>query len=77
MGEHGGGAGVASVGGSAEPDEYPLVEPRGTFATAPEPKGRIAIIGHSAGGFYSRIYMSDRSCTSAATRTLVFPPALD
>ena len=53
--------GVFAVGGSAEPDEYPVVEPRGTFAPAGVPQGRVALIGHSAGGWISRVYLSDRS----------------
>lgn len=53
--------GVFSVGGSVEPDEYPVVEPRGTFPPAGAPQGRVAIIGHSAGGWISRVYLSDRS----------------
>ena len=53
--------GVAEVGGSADPDQYPIVEPRGTFPTAGDPKGRVAIIGHSAGGWISRVYLSKRN----------------
>lgn len=52
--------GVASVGGSQFPDEYPDVEPCGTFPTADEARGRVAIIGHSAGGWIARIFMSQR-----------------
>ena len=47
--------GVFAVGGSAEPDEYPVVEPRGTFPPASEPQGRVILIGHSAGGWISRV----------------------
>lgn len=53
--------GVASVGGSAAPDEYPIVEPCGRFPEAPPARGRIAVIGHSASGWMSRIYLSDRA----------------
>lgn len=52
--------GVAEVGGSAEPDEYPIVEPCGVFPPAGKPLGRVAVIGHSAGGWISRAYLSDR-----------------
>jgi len=48
-------------GGGVEPDEYPVVEPRGTFPPAGEPQGRVALIGHSAGGWISRVYLSGRS----------------
>ena len=53
--------GVLAVGGSAEVEEYPVVEPRGTFPPAGEPRGRVALIGHSAGGWISRVYLSQRS----------------
>lgn len=53
--------GVFAVGGSAEVDEYPFVEPRGFFPPAPSPQGRVALIGHSAGGWISRVYLSDRN----------------
>ncbi|KAL7533288.1 hypothetical protein ACHAXR_005147 [Thalassiosira sp. AJA248-18] len=53
--------GVLEVGGSAEPDQYPLWNPKGTFPTAPEPSGRVALIGHSAGGWICRAYLSDRN----------------
>jgi len=54
--------GVAKVGGSDKAVAYPLVNPRGRFPL-PEngPKGKIALIGHSAGGWISRIYLSERS----------------
>jgi len=57
--------GVAAVGGSSEPDEFPTdVSPRGVFPQAPPPRGRVALIGHSAGdvapgvreGWVLRIY---------------------
>ena len=54
--------GVAKVGGSDKVVEYPVVNPRGTFPLpAEKPQGKIALIGHSAGGWISRIYLSDRS----------------
>lgn len=53
--------GVLKVGGSAEVDDYPLWEPRGTFRDAPEPMGKVALIGHSAGGWICRAYMSQRN----------------
>ena len=38
--------GVAAVGGSASPDEYPIVEPRGRFQLpTSDPRGRVAVIG--------------------------------
>ena len=46
--------GIFSVGGSAEVDEYPDVQPRGGFPPAAEPRGRVAIVGHSAGGWIAR-----------------------
>ena len=53
--------GVAAVGGSIQPDEYPLHEPCGTF---PPPscaaEGRVALIGHSAGGYMARVFLSER-----------------
>lgn len=53
--------GVLEVGGTAEVDDYPLWEPKGSFPPAPEPRGRVALIGHSAGGWICRAYLSDRS----------------
>ena len=54
--------GVFAVGGSSFVEEYPVVEPRGTFLPAPGPPvGKVAIVGHSAGGWISRIYLSDRN----------------
>ena len=56
--------GVMEVGGSSKVDDYPVdVEPQGTFtlpvssSSEPKPK-RIALIGHSAGGWIGRIYLS-------------------
>mmetsp|Transcript_11054 Transcript_11054/g.13931 ORF Transcript_11054/g.13931 Transcript_11054/m.13931 type:complete len:345 (-) Transcript_11054:884-1918(-) len=54
--------GVLEVGGSAEVDLYPDVTPRGRFPVPFEDaKGRVALIGHSAGGWIARAYLSDRS----------------
>eukprot|EP00804_Cyclotella_cryptica_P028128 CCRYP_011010-RA/>CCRYP_011010-RA protein AED:0.06 eAED:0.06 QI:157/1/1/1/0.6/0.5/6/2968/439 len=53
--------GVFKVGGSAEVEEYPLWTPKGTFKEAPEPMGKVALIGHSAGGWICRAYLSQRS----------------
>lgn len=54
--------GVYKVGGSDKVDDFPIVEPRGTYPPpSTEPKRRIALIGHSAGGFISRVYLSNRS----------------
>lgn len=52
--------GVLQVGGTAEVDQYPLWNPKGSFPTAPEPQGRVALIGHSAGGWICRAYLSNR-----------------
>ena len=53
--------GVLKAGGTDQPDEYPDVEPAGTFPRAPPPKARVALIGHSAGGYAARIFLSDRA----------------
>jgi len=53
--------GVLQVGGSAEVEDYPLWNPKGTFKEAPEPMGKVALIGHSAGGWICRAYLSNRS----------------
>lgn len=54
--------GVAKVGGVSEVKDYPKdVNPRGSFVL-PKIKNstkKIALIGHSAGGWISRIYISD------------------
>mmetsp|Transcript_36388 Transcript_36388/g.114481 ORF Transcript_36388/g.114481 Transcript_36388/m.114481 type:complete len:304 (-) Transcript_36388:309-1220(-) len=52
--------GIWEVGGSAEVQEYPIVEPRGHFPEAGAARGRVALIGHSAGGWISRVYLSKR-----------------
>jgi hypothetical protein len=54
--------GVLEVGGSAEVDKYPLWDPMGTFPEpASEPMGKVALIGHSAGGWICRAYLSERN----------------
>jgi len=57
--------GALKVGGASSVDEYPVVEPRGYFplpenlrASNNAPKKKIALIGHSAGGWISRVYLS-------------------
>ena len=54
--------GIRKVGGAATVDEYPVeIQPRGRFAPCSDPpQGKIALIGHSAGGWISRIYCSNR-----------------
>ena len=53
--------GVLEVGGSAEVDKYPIYIPKGSFPS-PEspPMGKVALIGHSAGGWICRAYISNR-----------------
>ncbi len=56
--------GVLEVGGSAEVDLYPNnITPRGVFnsPSREDAKGKIALIGHSAGGWISRVYLSNRN----------------
>jgi hypothetical protein len=55
--------GVASVGGSFVVDEYPVVQPRGKFEFPDDVPSdmKVALIGHSAGGWISRAYLSDRN----------------
>jgi triacylglycerol esterase/lipase EstA (alpha/beta hydrolase family) len=53
--------GVLKVGGSVHVEDYPLWDPKGTFMKAPEPMGKVALIGHSAGGWICRAYLSQRS----------------
>lgn len=55
--------GVMQVGGSSKVDEYdPNITPRGKFSRpASDSNYRIALIGHSAGGWISRAYLSDRN----------------
>jgi hypothetical protein len=55
--------GILQVGGSLRIDEYPVVEPRGNFPLPSQEdlgKGKVALIGHSAGGWISRVYLSSR-----------------
>jgi len=55
--------GVFKVGGSSEVDEYPRdVQPRGNFMIPnTDAAGKVALIGHSAGGWISRAYLSQRN----------------
>lgn len=39
-------------------DEKSVCYPRGSFPAANEPTGRVALIGHSAGGWISRLYLN-------------------
>jgi hypothetical protein len=55
--------GVFEVGGSSKVDDYPVVEPCGNFPLpfpSELPNAKIALIGHSAGGWISRVYLSSR-----------------
>ena len=61
--------GIYRVGGTDKVVEYPLVEPRGKFLIPDkDPQGSIALIGHSAGGWISRIYLSERAYGGRAYR---------
>jgi hypothetical protein len=55
--------GVAKVGGTDRVKDYPVVQPRGTFVLPDDsqlPSGaKVALIGHSAGGWIGRAYLSD------------------
>jgi pimeloyl-ACP methyl ester carboxylesterase len=54
--------GIYEVGGSDKVNDYPVVEPKGRFLDSKDdPKGSIALIGHSAGGWISRVYLSERN----------------
>lgn len=55
--------GIFEVGGSCVVDQYPVVQPAGRFPSLQQqqPIGKIALIGHSAGGWISRIYLSQRA----------------
>lgn len=57
--------GILKVGGSDRVEDYPLVVPRGTFILPKDDElptnTKIALIGHSAGGWISRVYLSDRA----------------
>jgi pimeloyl-ACP methyl ester carboxylesterase len=53
--------GVLKIGGTDIIDEYPAVEPAGSFPRTVRPAvGKIALIGHSAGGWIGRVYCSNR-----------------
>lgn len=68
--------GIWEVGGSAEVQEYPIVEPRGHFPEAGAARGRVALIGHSAGGWISRVYLSKRRASMALVPpSSALPPA--
>jgi triacylglycerol esterase/lipase EstA (alpha/beta hydrolase family) len=60
--------GVLKVGGSDKVEDYPLWNPKGTFKQAPDPMGKVALIGHSAGGWICRAYLSQRSYGGKAYR---------
>jgi hypothetical protein len=62
--------GIQKVGGSDAVDDFPTdVSPRGAFIPPSQPpKARIALIGHSAGGFISRAYLSEREYGGKAYR---------
>jgi hypothetical protein len=56
--------GIFQVGGSSRVDEYAVVQPQGTFPLPNEQllEGKkVALIGHSAGGWISRVYLSDQN----------------
>lgn len=55
--------GVMEVGGHSRVEDYPVVEPRGKYVLPPEEQleGKITLIGHSAGGWISRAYLSNCS----------------
>ena len=57
--------GVLEVGGSSDPDRFPDVAPRGGFRDDVDGregarKRRCGLVGHSAAGWISRIYLSSR-----------------
>ena len=57
--------GIYKVGGSDKVDEYPVIEPRGGFILPDDEvlrekrDNKVALIGHSAGGWISRVYLSN------------------
>eukprot|EP00933_Yihiella_yeosuensis_P056240 TRINITY_DN5531_c0_g1_i7.p1 TRINITY_DN5531_c0_g1~~TRINITY_DN5531_c0_g1_i7.p1 ORF type:complete len:301 (-),score=65.73 TRINITY_DN5531_c0_g1_i7:368-1270(-) len=63
--------GVAKVGGSSNPDDFPKTEPKGADFSEEARKlrkeglrglqQRVALVGHSAGGWISRIFLSSRA----------------
>lgn len=60
--------GALKVGGSSDPDAYPSVEPAGEDFSAESrqrrlsksAQARVALVGHSAGGWISRIFLGGR-----------------
>eukprot|EP00547_Thalassionema_nitzschioides_P003257 CAMPEP_0194217330 /NCGR_PEP_ID=MMETSP0156-20130528/21009_1 /TAXON_ID=33649 /ORGANISM="Thalassionema nitzschioides, Strain L26-B" /LENGTH=333 /DNA_ID=CAMNT_0038946349 /DNA_START=8 /DNA_END=1009 /DNA_ORIENTATION=+ len=54
--------GAMQVGGAYDVDNYPSVEPQGKFALPESITSgtKVALIGHSAGGWIARAYLSDR-----------------
>lgn len=54
--------GVMKVGGASDVDSYPIVNPRGKFSLPESVPSdtKVALIGHSAGGWIARAYLSDR-----------------
>lgn len=40
--------------------DHPTWDPKGSFPAAPTPMGKVALIGHSAGGWICRAYLSQR-----------------
>lgn len=53
--------GIFQVGGSSNVEEYPVVTPQGKFDLPDKlPDVKVGLIGHSAGGWISRLYLSDR-----------------
>eukprot|EP00977_Amphora_coffeiformis_P009793 scaffold2252_cov150-Amphora_coffeaeformis.AAC.8 len=55
--------GIFKVGGSSEVDDFPVVQPRGKFVLPEKLPAdvKVGLIGHSAGGWISRVYLSDRN----------------
>lgn len=61
--------GVLKVGGATDPSAFPTIEPSGTFPPpSAAPQGRVALIGHSAAGWISRLYLSSRDYGGRAYR---------
>lgn len=56
--------GVASAGGASAVEDYPVVEPKGKFllpTLSADNNSKVALIGHSAGGWIARAYLSNRN----------------
>lgn len=55
--------GVFNVGGSADPDLFPAVTPRGGFDAYDGLPARraLTVVGHSAAGWIGRVFLSDRA----------------